>query len=126
MFVSMLLLLSRFSRVLLCATPWTTTLLLVPLQSSCLENPMDYIPWGPKESDTTKLVLSLSNVCLYMGSMRSPTSFFFQDGFGWLFRGSLRVHMKFRMNFSKSAKKKGHREFNRNCIVCRSLRVVLT
>ena len=102
----MLLLLSRFSRVLLCATPWTTTLLLVPLQSSCLENPMDYILWGPKESDTTKLVLSLSNVCLYMGSMRSPTSFFFQDGFGCLFRGSLIVHMKFRMNFSKSAKKK--------------------
>ena len=53
----------------------------------------------------TELILSLANVCLYMGSMRSPTSFFFQDGFGWLFRGSLRVHMKFSMNFSVCNKK---------------------
>ena len=25
-----------------------------PLQYFCLENPMDYSPWGCKESDTTK------------------------------------------------------------------------
>ena len=30
-----------------------------PLQYSCLENSMDYSPWGCKESDTTKQ-LSLS------------------------------------------------------------------
>ena len=121
MFVFMLLLLlSRFSCVRLCATPWTTTLLLVPLQSSCLENPTDRGAWWTTVHGVPKSRTRLNwyfhfQVFVFIWEEWDPQ---LHSSFKMVLVGYSGVPWESIWSlgwiFLSLQKKKGHREFDRN------------